>query len=458
MAVWNETTLSKIGRYITLSADYYTPEFEKASYALEMVKSQVVQLRRLIKSRFPITYGVLKPRDVESGVFRLARIQNSESLFIFADDLPPISQIQFNEYARSEVRLGDIVLAIGGYIGPLGFISEADSLRININRHLARISADSELIDPYYLAAYLACDISQSLLRREIRGAVQAGINLADLKLHPVFVPSENDQKSIGDQMRYAEDFLRKARASYSEAQHLLEREIGFDKLKLKKLDGYTARFSTIDLSDALNSGRIDAQCFAPNAIFYESWLHNHAQCSRLSHLLEAIVKGRQQKENAKGSTDYCSIKHISGNELTEASKCYPAADTPLAVQENLLLAITGATIGKIGIVKRYKKLAFSGDLLCLRVNPELNPHYLLVVLDHVIGQVQFNRWITGSTNGHLAPRDVGRVLVPRLKKGIESRIAGLVEESLSKRIESEKLLDQAKTKVEQLIELAAAQ
>ena len=63
----------------------------------------------------------------------------------------------------------------------------------------------------------------------------------------------------------------------------------------------------------------------------------------------------------------------------------------------------------------------------------------------------------TGSTNGHLAPRDVRRVLVPRLKKGTEERIAGLVEESLSMRVESEKLLDQAKTRVEQLIEEAVA-
>ncbi len=166
-------------------------------------------------------------------------------------------------------------------------------------------------------------------------------------------------------------------------------------------------------------------------------------------------AKERQQTETASGAINYCSIKHISGRELKDASKCQPIAGAPLAGQNDLLLAIAGATIGKIGIVKRYNQLAFSGDLLCLIANPEINPHYLLVALDHSIGQVQFNRWITGSTNGHLAPRDVGRVLVPRLKRSTEDRIAELVEESLSMRVESEKLLDQAKTRVEQLIEKA---
>ena len=365
---------------------------------------------------------------------------------------------QFDEYTRSEVRLGDIVIAIGGYIGPLGIISDVEDCRININRHLARISADSELIDPYFLAAYLACNISQALLRREIRGAVQAGINLADLKLHPVFVPSERDQENIADKMRRAENLLFRSREDFSDAQHLLECELDLDKLSFQKSMGYMARFSTVRLSDTFDASRIDAQCFAPNALFHKNWLLNHAQCDHLFHLLKRTVKGKQQDETASGSINYCSIKHISNHALTGATKCQPTGDIPLASQHDLLLAITGATIGKIGIIKRYNKLAFSGDLLCLRTKPEINPHYLLVVLDHSIGQVQFNRWITGSTNGHLAPRDVGRVLVPRIGKSNEDRIAELVEESLNKRVESEKLLDQAKIRVEQLIEEAVRQ
>ncbi len=267
----------------------------------------------------------------------------------------------------------------------------------------------------------------------------------------------KTDQAQIEVIVKKAIKTNRQCKEFSAQAEHLLESELGLNKLNSKKPTGYAGRFSTVSLSDAFNAGRIDAQCFAPNAIFYQNWLRNHAQCDRLTHLLEAMVKGRQQEETAKGSADYCSIKHISGHELTGASKCQPTADTPLAVQDNLLLAITGATIGKIGIVKRYKRLAFSGDLLCLKVNSEINPHYLLVALDHEIGQVQSTRWITGSTNGHLAPRDVGRVLVPRLKKGIESRIARLVEESLSKCVESEMLLNQAKTRMEQLIEEEAA-
>jgi len=216
---------------------------------------------------------------------------------------------------------------------------------------------------------------------------------------------------------------------------------------------GYTARFSVVGLADSVNANRIDAQCFSPEAVFYEDWLLKYANCNRLSLMLTSTAKGRQQAEAETGITDYCSIKHITGREIVGASKAYPAAGTPSARKDDLLLAITGATIGKIGIVNRYDNLVFSGDMLRLRANSTISPHYLLLILDHHLGQVQFNRWITGSTNGHLAPRDVGRVLVPRLAPETEKQMAALVAESLEKRQESEQLLDQAKSRVEQLIE-----
>ncbi|MGD9972500.1 MAG: hypothetical protein AB7S77_05520 [Desulfatirhabdiaceae bacterium] len=453
MAIWNETSISNLGRYATLSADYYMPEYSNVEAKLKTISDQVVPLKRVANPRHPITYGVLKPREVSESNCRLARIQNSENLFIFGSDLPSISDNQFEEYRRSEVRKGDIIIAIGGYIGPLGIISDNEELRININRHLARVSPDATRLDPYYLTAYLASTISQTLLRREIRGAVQAGVNIADLKLHPIFLPCDLEQNSIDDLVRKAEQQRIESRDAYTQAQQLLESELGLDKLRFDKTVGYTERFSVVGLADSVNANRIDAQCFSPEAVFYEDWLLKHANCDRLSLLLASTAKGRQQAEVETGTTDYCSIKHITGREIVGASKANPSAGTSTARKDDLLLAITGATIGKIGVVNRYDNLVFSGDILRLRANGSVSPHYLLLTLDHHLGQVQFNRWITGSTNGHLAPRDVGRILVPRLAPEIEKQIVALMAESLEKRQESEQLLDQAKYRVEQLIE-----
>lgn len=378
MAVWSQTSISNLGRYATLSADYYMPEYLDADLKIKKISARIIPLKRITNARYPITYGVLKPREVFESNYRLARIQNADNLFIFGNDLPPISDNQFDEYKRSEVRKGDIVVAIGGYIGPLGIISDNESVRININRHLARVSPDPTQINSYYLTTYLASSISQSLLRREIRGAVQAGINIADLKLHPIFLPDEVLQNSIGGIVKRAELQLISSRNAYIHAQKLLESELGLDKLRFERPVGYTARFSVVGLSDSVGAGRIDAQCFSPQAVFYEDWLLKHAACDRLITLLEGTAKGRKQNESETGTADYCSIKHISGREIVGASRTAPSAGTPSAIENDLLLAITGATIGKIGIVKRYESMVFSGDMLRLRVNSAISPHYRL--------------------------------------------------------------------------------
>jgi hypothetical protein len=105
MAVWNQTTISNLGRYATLSADYYMPEYSDADTRLQRISSHVTSLKKVGNPRYPITYGVLKPREVPESSCRLARIQNSENLFIFGSDLPPISDSQFEEYQRSEVTV-----------------------------------------------------------------------------------------------------------------------------------------------------------------------------------------------------------------------------------------------------------------------------------------------------------------------------------------------------------------
>jgi hypothetical protein len=353
------------------------------------------------------------------------------------------------------LKPGDIVISKVGTPCYAALLSEDMPESAMTRTVLGMSQVDQSIVNPYYLIAFLRSRYGFHQLMRERELTIQYQLTLERTRKVRVFIPDRPIQNSIGDLVRNYYRSLCEGINAYETAHKILESELGLDKVSLQKPIAYTTRFSVVGLSDAFSASRVDAQCFAPDVLFYENWLNGHASCDQLGKLLQGTVKGRQQTEIANGSIDYCSIKHISDRELVSASKCTPPPDTPFAEPNDLLLAITGATIGKIGIVKRYKKLAFSGDLLCLRASGLIDPHYLLLALDHHLGQVQFNRWITGSTNGHLAPKDVARVLVPRLRSEAEAKIAELVKQSLTERRESEQLLEQAKTRVEQLIEEA---
>lgn len=457
MAVCSSISISQV-EYLRFDADFYHPKYlqELGTWKTLDERIGVAKLSHLISA--PVRTGRtpssrhIKEEDEIVPFIKTDGIREGRINFDSAGELPK-RVLNGTDFIPADSIVVTIIGATPEIVGRAAIVRDADP-RCVTNQNVAVITTNSKC-DPYYLTAYFQTSFGRDQLWRHSRRTEQVNLNCREVERVLVPTPDISLQNEIGDLVRASFAATDDSELLYTQAQQLLESELGLDKLRLDKPVGYTARFSVVGLSDSVSANRIDAQCFSPEAVFYEDWLLKHANCDRLSLLLSSTAKGRQQAEAETGTTDYCSIKHITGREIVGASTAYPAAGTPTARKDDLLLAITGATIGKIGIVNRYDNLAFSGDMLRMRANGSISPHYLLLTLDHHLGQVQFNRWITGSTNGHLAPRDVGRVLVPRLEPNKEEQIAELVAESLEKRQESEQLLDQAKTRVEQLIEEA---
>lgn len=445
MAVVNQVTLSEALANNRFSAEFFDPR-----YVFSPAEPTTwVPIGRLLKK---CEYGLSVQMNMEGKGFPMFRMNEIDNCFALRPGkYAKIPKKLFDTYKLKE---NDVLFNRTNsfeFVGRTGIVK--DQTDCTFASYLIRLVPNTDYLLPEFLTVYLNTPFGiGQIKRRAMRSINQANVSGSEVRKILIPLIDKSVQEGIADVVNKAFTAQRASVTLYIKAQRLLESELGMDKLNLRKPVGNSAIFNAVGLSDTFSAGRIDAQCFTPSARFYENWLHAYGNCDRLSLLLEGMAKGRQQTEASKSTTDYCSIKHISGRELVGASKCSSSHNTPLAEIDDLLLAITGATIGKIGIVKRYPHLAFSGDLLRLRVKSEIEPHYLLVVLDHPLGQVQFNRRITGSTNGHLAPRDVGRVQVPRLKEDTERRISDLVKESLARQIESEKLLAQAKAHVEQVV------
>ncbi|MBV2186757.1 MAG: hypothetical protein KUL88_19720 [Rhizobium sp.] len=457
MAVVTSVPTSALEFGNRIDAELYRPSLRQSFERIFQTGLPVTRLRRvcIIRSGTTppdrvdgLTEGpiLFKTTDIRNGV-----IPPQGDYYRITDDV-------HRRMAKTRLEDRDVLLNIVGatldVIGRSAFVSRLGE-EANITQAMVFLRCQTPDVLPGFLFAYLNTRYGQDQIARYARPTGQYNLNLQEVGHICIPLLPTHKQRAIEQLILSASALQDVSMASYAQAEKHFESELGLNTLTFQKPIGYAARFSTVGWSETISAGRVDAQCFAPDARFYESWLRAHTRCDRLGALLQSTSKGRQQVDADDGSTDYCSIKHINGRELVEVSKCFPQADTLLARPKDLLLAITGATIGKIGIVKRYEQLAFSGDLLCLRANESIDPHYLLLALDHKIGQVQFIRWITGSTNGHLAPRDVARVLVPRLSGEVEAKIADLVKDSLARRQESEQLLESAKKRVEQLIEEA---
>ena len=457
MAVVTTVATSALEFGNRIDAELYRPSLRKSFAMLFQTGFPVTRLRRVCTIRSGTT-----PPDRVDGLtagpilFKTTDIRNG--IVSPTGDYYRITQDVHRRMSKTKLENRDVLLNIVGatleVIGRSAFVARLTD-EANITQAMVFLRCQMTDVLPAYLFAYLNTKFGQDQIARFARPTGQYNLNLHEVGHICIPVLPAKDQEAVEKLIISAGELQDASTACYTAAEECFEAELGLKKLAFQTPVGYAARFSTVALSGTFSAGRVDAQCFAPNALFYEDWLRVNAKFDRLGSMLRSTAKGRQQSENSDGPTNYCSIKHITGREIVDVSRCTPQPDTPIAGLNDLLLAITGATIGKIGIVKRYDRLAFSGDLLRLRPCEMIDPHYLLLVLDHKVGQVQFNRWITGSTNGHLAPRDVARVLVPRLGDKVEAKIAALVRKSLVNRQESERFLEKAKSCVEQLIEEA---
>jgi type I restriction enzyme S subunit len=86
----------------------------------------------------------------------------------------------------------------------------------------------------------------------------------------------------------------------------------------------------------------------------------------------------------------------------------------------------------------------------------KISPEYATFIINSSIGQAQLLRDMTVATTvGHITNRDIFNLLIPFVSNAFHRKITNLVKQSIDKKQESKRLLYQAKTRVEQLIEEA---
>ena len=192
-----------------LDPTYYRPEYLRDAQLRAVWRRAL--LDELRSPSAPIVYGVLKPDD-QGEKFRVAKAERFEGMFVSAEDCDPVSEEMFHEFGRAEAIDGDLLIAIGGYVGRPALLRVDDGLRVVVNRHLARVRIDKARVDSGWVLAYFSSARGERQLTREITGSVQAGINLCDLRLVDVPLPALDAQRYIGDKVRQAERLRERAR------------------------------------------------------------------------------------------------------------------------------------------------------------------------------------------------------------------------------------------------------
>lgn len=448
MAAISQVMLSEAVYSNRFSAEFFDPK-----YVFQPTESSTwLPIGRIL---LKCEYGISISMNVEGNGYPIFRMNEIDNCFAKKPDkYAAIPKFIFKQYRLNK---NDILFNRTNsfeFVGRTGIVK--DQTDCTFASYFIRLVPDPNIILPEFLTVYLNTQFGVGQIkRRAMRSINQANVSGAEVKKILIPIINLREQQKVANFLNAAFNATRNSEIFYAKAQHLLESELGLDKLRFQKPVGYTAQFSELE-----HSRRSDAQHYQPR--FAQLFRHLAGfPLKRVRDIRTYNRRGLQPVYVENGpigvvNSQHLGPQHIDYDGLQKTSEEAFAVSVVGRIKKNdLLIYTTGAYIGRTNAYLRKVPALASNHVNILRLNSGIDAAYMALVFQSVIGQFQTQKHARGSAQAELYPTDIDRFIVPRLDLPKQIAIGDLVRKSLEKQKESKRLLEQAKTRVEQLIEEA---
>jgi len=454
MITANIVSLSDTNNYHRIDPDFYRPEFIDVE---TKIKKQNVKLWGKLGGFFltgPFGSEFKVENYVRDSKYRYVRGKDVKEFFLQDDDnvyIPEKDFLRLKKYSLSE---GHILISVVGTLGNTAVVDKTVPPAIFSCKSTAYVPGN---IEPFYLIAYLNCKYGRLLLERRVRGAVQTGLNIGDLRSLPIFYPNNKFQRKTAELVISSKENLDKSVSFYSQAQNLILSELGLQNFRLKDNLSYD-----VGLSETSTVRRIDAEYFNPSYVELIERISRKCEMKLLNKVIMSFKKGVEvggEKYKNEGFP-FIRVSSISKEGLVDKDQKYISEEDYLQLKnkfepkEGEILLTKDATPGLAYHVKEPIKGIVSSGIIRLSVK-DINPEYLCLCINTLIGQFQIERDGGGSVITHWKPSQIKKLQIPILPKSFQDKIAVLVQQSHEAQIQGKLLLEKAKKMVEDEIEKA---
>ncbi|MCM8797700.1 MAG: restriction endonuclease subunit S [Candidatus Omnitrophica bacterium] len=411
--------------------------------------------------------------DKNTGVPFL-RVQNISDEGLILDDVKYISKDVHNTMLkRSQLKKDDLVFTITGRIGSVAVIPEG--FEGNINQHSVRFHLKDKIegqeILPHYIASYLNSNIGILLSNRGITGGTRPALDYEYIKTIQIPLPDLSLQNQVVEIMQSA---YSQKKQKEQEAEKLLAsiddyvlEELGIKLPELKE------RLCFVALSDEVKGNRLDPKKYSerPKAIL-KAIKKSKFSSTELSKLIVDNISGDWGEENQQNGYILCKVlrntnfdNRLNLNFDDVAERYVPEEKFKKIKLQNgdILIEKSGGSpiqpVGRVALIENIKgSYVFSNFLQCFRINNEkCLPAYLFSYL-RAIYSLNYMEYLQNQTTGikNLIMEEYLSipVILPSLE--IQQKIADEVrkrmQEAQGLRTEANRLVEEAKRKVEDLI------
>ena len=265
---------------------------------------------------------------------------------------------------------------------------------------------------------------------------------------------SETTAKSITDDINNVYENYLASRKFYSQAETLLLEELGLKDFEVEEDLSYI-----VNLSEIKSAHRADAEYFQPKYDKLVEKIKKYGSASLLDLVQNVPARFNPKSQPIKlfqyvelsnitssvGTVD--GYSEVSGNEAPSRAKRVLKAN-------DIILSSVEGSLEKVALVGKGQEGYLASNGFFQFRSKEILPEALLVLAKSFVLQMQFEKETAGTILTAVPKEAVKNIIVPKINKSTQQKIAELVQKSHEARAKAKQLLEQAKSKVENLIEV----
>jgi restriction endonuclease S subunit len=378
-----------------------------------------------------------------------------------------ITKEMFEFLEHYEFEVNNLAISNAGTIGKIVLLDKVPEKRIILTENCAKLVLKTQNVLPEFLKIVLQMPLVQKQMKLAYIQTTIPKLGLErieNLKLPPI--------PPLPTQAQIVEKFNLAYQSKQAKEQQARELSASIDAYLLEKLgiqnpQGFEnlaglKRHFMVGFSQ-VQGGRFDPfyhqKSFEENITVVKTSLYNPQP---LKKLVQKLVKGKLPKDEEKqGVCKVVQINTIHENGNIDTTDLLTAKEIFTEEQKmfknDVLVVITGATIGKVAFWDSEEEGYFlGGDIVKFQCLEGVNPYFVFAWLRSKNSQIEIKRNVTGATNGHLSPYDVGNILIPLPPLSVQTEIAehisGVRRQAKALEAEARAEIERAKAEVERLI------
>jgi len=440
---------SQLEGTLRLDAEFYHPEKMKAiEKLLELGISKVSENFKNVKEIFsPVRHQLTtKP----ASLFDLSDVS-----FFLLDEGKKVNDSSEIGSVKKIFRQNDVLISrLRPYLKEVTFVGFDNTQKLASTEFIVLRRKKDSKFSPQVLFAFLITDEIQKILFWSQGGTEHPRFPeelLLDLNFPKL---SKKDTGSIINNVNSAYRSYFSSKSLYQQAEDLFLEELGLKDFQLGDDLSYVVNFS-----DTESASRLDAEYFQPRYERIKSKVRNF-EFKKLGDIV-SIKKGIEPGSEIyqEEGIPFVRVSNISKSGIKDDNQQYLSQEDYNRFKDNFepkageILLTKDATPGIAYYLDDQMKGIISGGILRLKTKIEIKPEYLVLTINSIVGQMQAEQDTGGSIIVHWRPEQINDILIPILPKPTQQKIADLVRQSHAARQKAKQLLEQAKQKVEDLIE-----